>query len=381
MQILLLFGCFLSLFLFLLLLTKKAKVPSDKYLLSIFFVYSITIGGAYIELYNIENNFPLPHLLNVSWLFLLLHGPMLWFYVQSLIKPHFQLRLLHLLHLLPFVVFCAIQWSDFLMLPAAQKIYLVQHELFRQFPIFKISVAAIGVSSLTYNIWALSLLAKHLRNIKNEYSNIEAIDLQWLKVLVVASLVIFTVNVLIFNLNNILNFASYYQISNIAFVFASFYVLFLGFFGIRQGHVFSENNPPYATQQHELNEQPTALPSSEPLFDNAEYAKVVTQLTLIMECEKAYLDPELTLAKLSKMLKLKPDLVSNVLNQCLQQNFFDYINKLRIEEFKLLCMKPENKHLSILGIAYDSGFNSKAAFYRAFKKFEGVSPSAFMAGR
>lgn len=381
MQILLLFGCFLSVFLFLLLLTKKTKVPSDKYLLALFFVYAITICGAYIELYNIENNFPLPHLLNVSWLFLLLHGPMLWFYVQSLIKPHFQIKLLHLLHLLPFVVFVSIQWSDFLMLPATQKIYLVQHELFRQFPIFKISVATIGVSSLTYNIWALLLLAKHLRNIKNEYSNIEAIDLQWLKVLVVASLVIFTVNVLIFNLNNILNFASYYQISSTAFVFASFYVLFLGFLGIRQGRVFSENNPPYATQQLERYEQPTALPSSEPLVDNVEYAKVVAQLTLIMEREQAYLDPELTLAKLSKMLKLKPELVSNVLNQCLQQNFFDYINKLRIEEFKLLCMKPENKHLSILGIAYDSGFNSKAAFYRAFKKFEGVSPTAFMAGR
>jgi AraC-like DNA-binding protein len=62
----------------------------------------------------------------------------------------------------------------------------------------------------------------------------------------------------------------------------------------------------------------------------------------------------------------------------LNQNFFDYINKYRIEEFKIKCLGKENKHLSVMGIAYDSGFNSKAAFYRAFNKFEGISPTAYI---
>lgn len=97
-----------------------------------------------------------------------------------------------------------------------------------------------------------------------------------------------------------------------------------------------------------------------------------------MEEEQPYLDPELNLAKLSNMMGTKPELISEVLNSSLKQNFFDFINKHRIEDFKIKCLSEENKHLSIMGIAYDCGFNSKAAFYRAFNKFEGSSPSAYI---
>ena len=97
-----------------------------------------------------------------------------------------------------------------------------------------------------------------------------------------------------------------------------------------------------------------------------------------MEKEQPYLDSELNLAKLSSLMKTKPELISEVLNSSLNQNFFDFINKYRIEEFKLKCLSEENKHLSVIGIAYDCGFNSKAAFYRAFNKFEGISPTAYI---
>jgi AraC-like DNA-binding protein len=97
-----------------------------------------------------------------------------------------------------------------------------------------------------------------------------------------------------------------------------------------------------------------------------------------MQQKQPYLDPELNLAKLSSLMKTKSELISQVLNSSLNQNFFDYINKYRIEEFKIKCLSKENKHLSVMGIAYDCGFNSKAAFYRAFNKFEGISPTAYI---
>lgn len=77
-------------------------------------------------------------------------------------------------------------------------------------------------------------------------------------------------------------------------------------------------------------------------------------------------------------MKAKPEIISEVLNSSLNQNFFDYINKYRIEDFKIKCLNKENKHLSIMGIAYECGFNSKAAFYRAFNKFEAISPTAYI---
>ncbi|HDR04981.1 MAG TPA: AraC family transcriptional regulator [Candidatus Marinimicrobia bacterium] len=75
-------------------------------------------------------------------------------------------------------------------------------------------------------------------------------------------------------------------------------------------------------------------------------------------------------------MTMPPEKVSELLNQKMNQNFFDFINKLRIEEFKKRRQYPEFDHLSILGLALECGFNSKAAFYRAYKKFEGGSPSA-----
>jgi len=59
-------------------------------------------------------------------------------------------------------------------------------------------------------------------------------------------------------------------------------------------------------------------------------------------------------------------------------NFFDFINRYRIEEFKIQSILKANNHLSIMGIAYNCGFNSKASFYRAFKKFEGISPTDYI---
>jgi hypothetical protein len=95
----------MSLFLFVLMIGKKNKMLADKILLVMLAVYAITIGGPYIEIYNLNNGYPYPHLMNNAWLFLLLHGPLLWFYVKSLIIKNFRFRYFHLLHLIPFFGF------------------------------------------------------------------------------------------------------------------------------------------------------------------------------------------------------------------------------------------------------------------------------------
>jgi AraC-like DNA-binding protein len=66
-----------------------------------------------------------------------------------------------------------------------------------------------------------------------------------------------------------------------------------------------------------------------------------------------------------------------VLNQYKLQSFFDYVNQLRIEEFKKQLLNPDKQHLSLLGLAFECGFNSKAAFNAVFKKQTGTTPSAY----
>ncbi len=369
----LLIGFFMSLFLIVLLGGKKNKMLADKILLVMLAVYAITIGGPYIEIYNRNNSYPYPHLMNNAWLFLLLHGPLLWFYVKSLIIKNYQFRFFHFLHFLPFFVLLVLHYFNFLSLTANEKILLTQDELFTTTVFFKIRGIFIGLSSIGYNIWALILLRKHRKNIMNQFSTIENIDLAWLRTLSLASLIVFTVNVFLFNLNNYLHFAGFYELAQIAYSFSTIYVLFIGYFGIKQGRIFVDYSNTEVEQFLETGKKEKLI-----LTEKKDYSDIINKLTLLMEQKQPYLDPELNLAKLSSLMKTKPELISEVLNSSLNQNFFDYINKYRIEEFKIKCLTKESKHFSVMGIAYDCGFNSKAAFYRAFNKFEGMSPTAYI---
>jgi AraC-like DNA-binding protein len=370
MTIILIIGFFMSLFLFLLLLGKRNKNMADKILLGMFAVYALTIGGTYAEVYNRVNDYPYPHLMNFSWLFLLLHGPMLWFYIKSLTDGHFKLKEIQLLHFTPFLVYSIVHYFNFLSLPAEAKLfYLNQPEVSSMAA--KIGSIIIGVSTISYNIIALFLLRKHRQNIENRFSTIEEIDLNWLRVFAVASLVIFSVNVLLFNINNYIQLTDYDTLSQIAYSFSTLYVLYIGYFGIKQGRIFSDGvvvdtTPTEESIQPDLSKQ-KALPD------------LVSRLTEVMEHQRPWLEPELTISRLSNLLNVKPEALSEVLNRYMNQNFFDYVNRYRIDDFKIRFMDKSNQHLSIIGMAYECGFNSKAAFYRAFNKFEGMTPTAWSA--
>ncbi|MEF9477974.1 helix-turn-helix domain-containing protein [Chryseobacterium sp. 1B4] len=95
-----------------------------------------------------------------------------------------------------------------------------------------------------------------------------------------------------------------------------------------------------------------------------------------MEIQKPYLDSELNLIRLAEMLSVSTHHLSYVINTGFGKNFFQYVNEYRIDHAKKLLKEPDSK-LSILGIAYESGFNSKTSFNTTFKKVTGQTPSEF----
>jgi AraC-like DNA-binding protein len=96
-----------------------------------------------------------------------------------------------------------------------------------------------------------------------------------------------------------------------------------------------------------------------------------------MNSVKPYLEPELTLMELAAKLSVTPHNLSQVFNCEIKKSFFDFVNEYRVGEAKKLLSSPQYSHYSILGIALDAGFNSKSAFYTAFGKHVGTTPSEF----
>ena len=86
---------------------------------------------------------------------------------------------------------------------------------------------------------------------------------------------------------------------------------------------------------------------------------------------------QLTLDEFSELTQIPAHQVSQVLNQKLQVNFYDFINSYRVQEVKNLFQDEKYLHYTILAIAYEAGFNSKNAFNNAFKKHTSMTPSAY----
>jgi len=114
------------------------------------------------------------------------------------------------------------------------------------------------------------------------------------------------------------------------------------------------------------------------LLDSTEIKKYSKELEQIMIDYKLYLNPDLSLKDLASYLELPANYVSQLLNLGFQKNFSEYVNTFRNNEFKERVLQEENKGLTIMAVAYDSGFNSKTVFNTFFKKIEGITPNAYL---
>ena len=94
-----------------------------------------------------------------------------------------------------------------------------------------------------------------------------------------------------------------------------------------------------------------------------------------MREQKLYTQPTLNLAALAEAIDIKPYQLTQILNRTLQQSFNDYVNAFRVEEAVRMIESPDYDHYTLLSIAYESGFNSKATFNRIVKKVTGKSPN------
>lgn len=102
---------------------------------------------------------------------------------------------------------------------------------------------------------------------------------------------------------------------------------------------------------------------------------LAANLDQLMKQEQLFLNPNLSLADLGEVLNVKTYLITQALNQVKQRKFTDYVNEFRIKQLKTLLQNPDYQHYSLLALAFEAGFNSKASFNRIVKKLTGKSPT------
>jgi AraC-like DNA-binding protein len=140
-----------------------------------------------------------------------------------------------------------------------------------------------------------------------------------------------------------------------------------------KGYLLSRNSPlpEAAVAETPLKATTLQLPSET-------VEMTIARLKAVMQADKLYLDPELTVDKVAKHVKLPAKTVSFVLNQHLQKSFNTFVNEYRIEAVKTQLTGAESGHLTIAGVAFTCGFNSQATFQRTFKQFTGMSPTQYL---
>lgn len=159
----------------------------------------------------------------------------------------------------------------------------------------------------------------------------------------------------------------------------------LGYFAIYKSKIIKLSTGPLSVAPQAAPSTMVHVESAEKRNDDAMDETVMQQLKEKLEnymqrC-KPYTNPQLTINDLAGKLKIQPHVLSRLINECYQKNFFYFINEYRIDDFKRKLEDPEYKKYKLLAIAYEVGFNSKSAFNRSFKKLTNHSPSEYFASR
>ena len=320
----------------------------------------ISIGVlCYFNRYSVYPSYPWLYIVLPPFYFLV--APFLYLYTRSVLYRDFRVKPAHLLHAIPFVLDVILKATLFLQTPDARNLLMANGGLIP--PGFSaIHSLIIDIQVFVYLGSALYQLHRYRSVIKEIYSSTERIYLSWLKLVLIGFVV--TQSFYLYKHVSEILIGSYIQSLTIWMHLAELVIVSVIFYQcLRWPEVFSEVNHKRKYEKSPLSE--------------SDKQKYLTKLKAYMASEKPYLNPAITLYDLARKIAVQPYYLSQILNTCLNQNFFDFINAYRIEESKKLLSDKSNGKKTILEILYETGFNSKSVFNTAFKKHTGMTPTQF----
>ncbi|UOQ65162.1 helix-turn-helix domain-containing protein [Hymenobacter volaticus] len=348
---------------------------------------------------------------NPNWYFAPIYysfafGPLLYFYVRSLVNHDFQWQTRYWWHFVPVLVQAALygwlRWQDY---ETRNWFWQTVHRPYT----YRVEFVGTWLSLTIYLVLSLRLLRQYRRWLLDNFSETSQLRLLWLRTLLV---LVAVVNVQWLIELVLREFFELYYRYDYSTELLGVVVFLIGVVGLRQADMHAvrfapEEEPndfgliaapstapelavaaPFSGEHNRVVEAgvhntdalaasmqsktAVAAPGAKPAA--AVDAAVVARIRRALEEEHLYLNPTLTLAELSAHTGLAPRLISFTVNNGFGQPFNDLVNSYRVAEVKRRLATPDAQRLTLLGIAFESGFNSKTTFNRIFKQFTGVAP-------
>lgn len=346
-------------------------------------IFLLSLDLAEEFLYQIGVFESIPGLLHILAPIDLFYGPIIYLYVLDMTNPS-KLGTDVYWHFVP-VGIGVVLLVPFFLLDGADKLVLAEtlrtggdiNETIPRARLinlgFTIFMSGTVVQLALYLLFSIRRLLQHARNIRNEFSDIDRINLAWLRHLLAGLsciLVLYLADQFFPDLMGV------NVLGELITVVAVVLIYMIGYLGMRQPAVLTQFRNQHSDEEgdspHESKEK--YLRSG---LDRESSLAFLKELTAYMESSAPYLEGDLVLPDLADRLGISSNYLSQIINEQLNVNFYDFVNGYRVREAKRLIGDARDQKLNILDIALESGFNSKSAFYAAFKKVTSMTPTQY----
>lgn len=340
---------------------KTGKGASNKFLGMFLLAKAICITNFLaFRLYN-HTYMYFPHLFYFGSSFTILWGPTLYLYIRSLTEKTFRLRYVDLLHALPFLLHFIFLTFEYHIYNADTKREIMLSGGIYSSEAWTLFYRVLHLYILGYTIGSFIRIKQYQKSMSASIPLRISINLSWMYFILFGFITKWMCDVChhFADNNSIISSISLLTSRIVLFIFINIMI----YKALRQPNLLLGEK--YATKPRKQSLSARSIET------------YLQKLRDYMEKEKPYLDPELTFEQLSNLVSIPPRSLTTILNDCLNQNFYDFINSYRIKESVRMLLEKTPRYKTVLEVLYESGFNNKSSFNNAFKKYNGMTPTEF----
>lgn len=333
----------------------------------IFFLLSNALYILIIVLFG-KNGYLYSYLLHVIGLHIpiaYLMGPLLYFYIKSLGSINFKFKPVLFLHFGPSILCFIILLTTIHVhnIQVKREIFLQKNSL--NYFIYKGLVFCFFIHIMWYLAAIMKIVRQHFNNNDNFCYKNKNIKLNWIKIILMGFFLMWLVDLIasiLFLTVPMLNIRSFHVLS-ISINFFSIILLLLQ--SLKHSNILLK-----------IEGNPTNLKYKKSSLDSKLKKLYLKKLLDHLENDEPYLNSSITLQEIARNLNISPNYLSQVINELMNINYYQLINSYRIKHAIKLMSKNTNK-ITIFEIVFMVGFNSRSAFYSAFKQETGMTPNQY----